>query len=228
MVVAGLLLIAAAFGLYWVVYIQPHPTNDPFSIPEDTSVPQPIEPGEGKGEVKLTAYLTAYTWWDNTPPGSPIIAFSKGDGFPTVHSFAGGTGTYADPITIAVGHSISDDGVDTPDLPAGTRLYVESLFAYFIIEDTCGDGMVPQNGPCHRLDTPGNEAPAGAQMWLDMWIEGKNTSQAAAAECASALTENYTIVINPLPGYPTLEGPLMNNECRTPEKAAAEMLRQSM
>jgi hypothetical protein len=46
-----------------------------------------------------TAFTTAFTWFDNTPPGSGAICCSQ------VHQTAGGTGTYADPITLAVGHS---------------------------------------------------------------------------------------------------------------------------
>src|SRR5215216_6526313 len=54
------------------------------------------------------AYLTGYTWWDNTPAGSAAIAH------PVLHATAGGVGTYADPIT--VGYTSAG-----PDIPYGTR-----------------------------------------------------------------------------------------------------------
>lgn len=58
-----------------------------------------------------TAYTTAFTWFDNTPPGSSAICC------PRIHSTAGGTGTYADPITVAIGHSTA-----TEELAADVRL----------------------------------------------------------------------------------------------------------
>ena len=48
-----------------------------------------------KSEQRFTAYLTGYSYWDNTPPGSSAIAR------PVVHRRAGGSGTYNDPVTIA-------------------------------------------------------------------------------------------------------------------------------
>src|SRR5512135_1310636 len=43
--------------------------------------------------IITSAYTTGYTWFDNTPPGSGEISH------PVLHAKAGGTGTYADPIT---------------------------------------------------------------------------------------------------------------------------------
>ena len=47
-----------------------------------------------RAEKAFSAYLTGYSYWDNTPPGSAAI--SK----PVIHRRAGGTGKYNDPITI--------------------------------------------------------------------------------------------------------------------------------
>lgn len=48
--------------------------------------------------VDSKVFVTAYTWYDNTPAGSHEISH------PVLHGAASGTGTYEDPVTIAVGH----------------------------------------------------------------------------------------------------------------------------
>ena len=70
---------------------------------------RPITPIQSApaGETRLVAYTTGYDYPDNTPAGNAISN-------PIIHSGAGGTGTYADPITAAVGHSITN-GKDTLD-----------------------------------------------------------------------------------------------------------------
>ena len=56
------------------------------------------------------------------------------------------------------------DDEDILDYPAGTRFYIPNVRRYFIVEDTCGDGDTPQNGPCHT------GYPKGTTAWVDMWI----------------------------------------------------------
>jgi PASTA domain len=172
----------------------PTPVAPPTPTPTPTPAPTPTPPS---GEIRYTAYTTGYGWWDNTPPGSSIIAL------PVPHTVAGGTGTYADPITLAVGHVIVN-GVDTPDFPAGTRWYIPNLRRYFIVEDTCGDGPTPQNEPCHTL----TGADPGAQIWLDLWTDGQTETKSASNACEDAITANHLAIENPASNYAVVSGPI--------------------
>jgi hypothetical protein len=156
----------------------------------------------GSRAQSITAYITGYDVYDNTPPGSPTISN------PVLHHVAGGTGTYADPITVAVGHSIIN-GRDILDWPQATRFYIPNLRRYFIVEDTCGDGPTPQNGPCHNLST----ADPGAQTWLDVWVDGSKMSNSAANNCESNITHNQLVIENPAPNYAVVPGALAGSSC---------------
>lgn len=145
------------------------------------------------GATTLKAYVTGYSWWDNTPPGSADISN------PVIHKKAGGVGTYANPTTVAVGHSIIS-GKDILDWPAGTRFYIPALKRYFIVEDTCGDGRKPQNGPCHV------GFPKSATTWLDVWVGGKNSTRAKSDACMNNMTKVYTVVKDPRPGRQVTAG----------------------
>jgi hypothetical protein len=148
----------------------------------------------------MKAYVTGYSWFDNTPPGSSAIAF------PVLHGTAGGTGTFADPITVAVGHTISN-GTDTPDWPTGTRFYIPNLRRYFIVEDACGDGSSPQNGACHR------GFPSPATTWLDVWVGGQGGDNAGADACMSAFTDVWTAIKDPAPDYAVVAGDIYGPPC---------------
>jgi hypothetical protein len=150
------------------------------------------------GEQRFTAYLTGYSYWDNTPPGSAEI--SK----PVIHNRAGGTGTYNDPITIAVGHSISG-GRQTLDFPPGTRFYLERLQKYAIVEDVCGDGNTPQNGPCHTGFK--------GRPWLDIYVGGKG-AQAASETCMRRITAMQPMIMHPRRDYPVHRGEIVGSGCR--------------
>jgi hypothetical protein len=151
---------------------------------------------ENGQEQRFNAYLTGYSYWDNTPPGSAAI--SK----PVIHRRAGGTGSYNDPITIAVGHSIVR-GKQTLDFPAGTRFYIGSLQKYVIVEDVCGDGPTPQNGPCHSGK---NGLP-----WLDIYVGGRRAGSEAANACMRRITAVHSFIINPRPDYGVIPGELAND-----------------
>ena len=147
-------------------------------------------------EMRITAYTTGYSYWDNTPPGSADI--SNG----VIHTKAGGVGTFDDPITVAVGHVISGDS-DTLDYAAGTKFYVPNLRRYFIVEDSCGGGDTPQNGPCHT----GYEG----HPWIDLYVDGANASKETSDACMNAITELHLVIVNPAPNYAVVPGPITNN-----------------
>ena len=155
--------------------------------------------------VIKTAFVTGYSWFDNTPVGSAAISH------PVLHRRAGGNGTYANPITVAVGHSLAT-GRDVLDYRAGTRFYVPHLRRYFIVEDTCGDGPTPQKLPCHTV----TGAPSGTTKWIDVYVGGGPTSTAgAAAACASKITGLRTMIVNPRPTYVVVKGPILNGKACT-------------
>lgn len=147
----------------------------------------------------FSIYLTGYTYWDNTPPGSAAIAR------PVLRQRAGGTGSWRSPITIAVGHSIVN-GRQTLDYPEGTRFYLPRLRKYAIVEDVCGDGPTPQGGPCH---TGHNGHP-----WLDIWIGGKDVSPQESDACARRITAVQTAIINPPRDLPVQEGEIATGGCQ--------------
>ena len=174
------------------------PVTRPVSPPGSPGSPAP----PGSHAQYLTAYVSGYDIYDNTPPGSPLISN------PVLHQVAGGTGTYQDPITVAVGHSITN-GQDILDWPQATRFYIPNLRRYFVVEDTCGDGPTPQDEPCHNLST----ADPGAQTWLDVWVDGSQVSDSAASSCERIITHNQLALESPPPGYAVVSGPIAGASC---------------
>ncbi len=194
--VAALSLLTAPLGV-----LMEHMPHAPRLV---TVAPKATAPAASERVIK-TAFVTGYSWFDNTPAGSAAISH------PVLHRTAGGTGTYADPITVAVGHSLAT-GRDVLDYRAGTRLYVPHLRRYFIVEDTCGDGPTPQKLPCHAV----TGAPSGTTTWIDVYIGGGPTSTAgAAAACASKVTGLRTMIVNPRSTYVVVKGPILNGKACT-------------
>lgn len=128
----------------------------------------------------VRAFITGYTWYDNSPPGSAAIAR------PVIHRRAGGVGTYADPITMAVGYT--SRGMD---IPAGTRFYLPKLRKYFIVEDKCG--------ACHRHS-------ADVAYKLDIWLDGRKRSRSSARACAYRITGKQPVVRRPPKGLAVRRG----------------------
>jgi hypothetical protein len=138
---------------------------------------------------QLMIWLTGYSWQDNTPAGSSIV------GEPVLHHRAGGQGTYADPITVAVpGHA------GAMAWRPGTRFYLPTVARYVIVEDS---GAA--------------RAPVGTETHLDMWIGGQGGTKAATDDCESQFTGRVPALPNPPPTLPVTTGPIFaQNRCNIP------------
>jgi 3D (Asp-Asp-Asp) domain-containing protein len=144
-------------------------------------------------ETTRTVVNTAYADTDNDPPNSDAIAFPKSGGNPTIHNGTGGTGTYADPITIAT---------DTRDFPAGTRIYVPSMLFYGMVEDSCAQCIADRN--------------AARPTKIDFYAGGKGQSLATMEAYESTITTNTRqIIVNPDPGKNIIVGPLWDTRRKT-------------
>ena len=156
------------------------------------AAPMPVS----SSELRYQAYTTGYAALDNTPHGSTQIDLEGRTGT------AGGTGTYGDPITLAVGHSIVG-GEDIGDYPHGTKWYVPNLRKYFIAADSCGNGDHPERGPCHI----GYEGHA----WLDLYVGG--SLQSAVLDCEESITDLHLVIQNPAANYAVVSGPVFDSGC---------------
>jgi hypothetical protein len=134
-----------------------------------------------------TVYLTWYGWPDNDPPGSAVIAYPRSEGYPTVHEVAGGTGSYADPITLAS---------DPREVAIGTRVYIPELERYFIMEDEC----VTAEREWHKR-----------RRWhFDCWVGGQGRPAAAVIAREEELTRDQApVILDPRPGLPVETRPLV-------------------
>jgi hypothetical protein len=162
------------------------PAANTSTVPTTTAPAPPAE---------IRAFLTGYSYVDNTPANSSRISN------PVVHTSAGGTGTYDDPITAGVGHVRTGD-TSVLDWPAGTRFYVPNLRRYLVVEDTCGDGERPQDGPCHV------GYPAQATTWINVWVGGDRADAEGPRQCMRAIEGVWTVVVNPAPDYAVDLGPI--------------------
>lgn len=151
-----------------------------------------------QSEYPMRVYLTGYSYWDNTPRGSAQIAR------PFIHRSAGGTGTYADPVTLAVGH-VKRGQTSVMDYPTGTRFYIKKLRKYAVVEDLCGDGPTPQNGPCHS----GHQG----YDWIDIYVGGKGIAESSVNRCMYRITGVQDVILNPSPGYPVAPGEIAASGC---------------
>ncbi len=136
---------------------------------------QPADVGNGGGS-RSQIFTTGYTYWDNSPPGSAQIAR------PIVHDRAAGTGTWKDPVTVAVQAGRFD---------FGTRFYLPELKKYFVVEDLCG--------AC-------NDGRNGGAYTLDLWVDGSHLSSGGAAQCASRITRVQPAIEDPDSDLPVDRG----------------------
>jgi hypothetical protein len=146
-----------------------------------------------QGPVRnLHIWLTGYSFQDNTPPSSATVSA------PILHKVAGGTGTYNDPITVAVpGHASDGDMA----WKGGTRFYLPTVQRYAVVEDS---GASP--------------APSGQDGHLDMWVDGQGGSKSASDSCMDKITgTGIPAIMNPPPGKPVIVGPITSNgTCHIP------------
>ena len=146
-----------------------------------------------QNDAPVQAFMTLYGWVDNSPPG-PGIAH------PCLHSVAGGTGTYEDPITFAT---------DVSELGWCHMIYVPYRKRYFIHEDECSECDRDWN----RLQ----------KFRFDMWAGGDANSRhrperRALLRCERTWTRgnsirdpnNPTVVVDPSPGLPVTTSPVFS------------------
>lgn len=138
---------------------------------------EPADVGDGGGS-RSEIFTTGYTFWDNSPPGSAQIAR------PQIHDRAGGTGTWKDPITVAI---------QSGRFAFGTRFYLPELKKYFIVEDLCGACYDGRNGGAYTLD---------------LWVDGSHLSSGGAAQCASRITRVQPAIEGPRSDLPVDRGPV--------------------
>ncbi len=131
------------------------------AAPEAAAHPGP----EPHGWVE-TAWLTGYSLEDNSPAGTRTTSSGRR---------AGGSGTYDDPITLAVGYAYGDE------FPVGTVFYVPLVRAYFVVEDRCGG--------C-------SDATDEGEYTVDLWV-GSDPD----ASCMYAITGPHTVVRDAGPGW---------------------------
>ncbi|HWL84833.1 MAG TPA: hypothetical protein VNO21_03480 [Polyangiaceae bacterium] len=126
-------------------------------------------------------WVTLYGALDNDPPGSADIAF------PQIHSQAGGTGTFADPVTFATSKS---------ELAPGTKVYYPFLKKYFIMEDDCA-----------QCDSDWSSS----KKWhIDLWAG--NSTNSAILDCEDALTQQGNVIVNPPNNEPVDTTPIFNTK----------------
>jgi hypothetical protein len=147
---------------------------------------RPGKPAGGPGQTQKFN-VTLYGAKDNDPPGSTEIAYPK------VHRKAGGTGTFADPITFAT----SKD-----ELAIGTVIYYPYLKRYFVMEDQCVECEADW-----RKHVP----------HIDLWA-GASTDAGIVA-CENSLTQDgqTPVVVNPSANLPVVTTPLYDGKrCYSP------------
>ena len=127
-------------------------------------------PGGLNQRVQVTFYAAA----DNDPAGSTDIAYAN-----SRHAAAGGTGTFADPLSLAS---------DPRELRPGTVVYYPPIQKYFVMEDDCA--------PCIH------EWAAHRTPHVDLWMSATTDRRVQACEAALSPDNPDTIVVNPPPGLP--------------------------
>ena len=153
----------------------------PSAVPPQATVSvTPVAEQQGlRQRVEVTFYAAA----DNDPPGSADIAYPN-----SRHTTAGGTGTYADPLSLAT---------DPREIRPGVLVYYPPVQKYFVMEDDCAECID---------DWSTNRTPH-----VDLWTSA--TADRAVQNCEAALTPDDpdTIIVNPPANLPVDLKPLYAN-----------------
>lgn len=157
------------------------PPKPALASPKPAIAPPPTPTTGASRMVKFTFYGA----YDNDPPGSRAIAH------PVIHQLAGGTGSYADPLTFA-----SPSGAG--EYAWGQIIYVPMLQKYFIREDSCGVSWTAPSG-CGGVDM------------VDLYV-GNPSGAAGVIACEEALTPDGSaeIIVNPAANLAYDATPLWN------------------
>jgi hypothetical protein len=160
--------------------------------PLQQAQPQAAAPARVAQSKKI--WLTGYSWQDNTPPGSSTVSL------PVLHHEAGGTGSYADPITAAV------PGKGNGIWNKGARFYLPTIKRYVIVEDTGA-----------------SKPPSGQDGHLDVWIGGQGGTKGATDACMQKFTgTGVRAFYNPPPNLPVIYGPIYADQrCNIPGRSQA-------
>jgi len=153
--------------------------------PSATPTPSPKQAPTGR---MWSVFVTFYGAADNDPPGSTEIAHPNDR-----HQEAGGSGTYADPLSLAA---------DPRAIPVGTRVYYPPLRKYFVMEDDCAQCITDWR--------------SSRRPHIDLWTGDFQGS--ALLACENALTPDglVAVEVNPPPGRPVDPRPLFNGRgCTT-------------
>jgi hypothetical protein len=126
-------------------------------------------------EQSVKIQLTAFAAPDNNPAGSKTISQ------PTIHSQAGGSCTFSDPVSFA-----SPGSAGSTEFPKGQRVYFPSLKCYGVSEDSGATKMSIKH--------------------IDIWAGDGPAS--ITDKCESDLTGPTTVIVNPAAGKPVVSGPL--------------------
>jgi hypothetical protein len=186
-VVVGALAVAVGWMAAGPLTSHPTPTAVPVAPTTAASAapsapsPSPTQaPRQAPAGRMWSVVVTFYGAADNDPPGSTEIAHPNDR-----HQEAGGTGTYADPLSLAA---------DPRALQVGTRVYYPPLRKYFVMEDDCAQCIT---------DWRSSRTPH-----IDLWTG--NFSGRGIIACEDALTPDGRVAVelNPPPGRPVDTSPL--------------------
>ena len=163
-----------------------------FSAQADSSTVIPLD----HGGTEVTARTTNYSGDDTNPP-SDAIDWPANAGYPTVHNTVGGSGTFADPITVAINSKNGPDG-DVPDGPyqIGEKFYVPRLHLYFVVEDSCNIDI-----DFSDCTNNGSDKDNSTQLHMDLF-NGDSSDGNALQSCETSYGGDTQVIANAGDGYP--------------------------